>query len=267
MSQPDTRSLARPSLHPLLERGTPAAGVFCELPCAEAVELAGLAGWDFLVLDAEHAPLTAAQLPHLVRASAAAGIPAVIRVAANDPPAIQHALDSGAAGVQIPQVASVQDAARAVRAARFHPTGRRGFNPFVRAADFSNQPVPAFLQHANREVALVLQVESEEGVAAVDGILELPGIDVLFVGPYDLSQSLGIPGQTGHARVFEAAHAIARKAAARGVALGCFTNSLEEARCWIDAGARYLCYSVDTVLLLEALRAAAASIRAACPPR
>lgn len=95
-------------------------GVFCELPCPEAVEIIGLAGWDFVIIDCEHAPITAALLPHMVRAATAAGLPAIVRVASNEAPAIQHALDAGAAGVQIPQIASVEAAKAAVLASRFH---------------------------------------------------------------------------------------------------------------------------------------------------
>lgn len=225
-------------------------GVFCELPAPEAAEIAGIAGWDFVVIDCEHAPFTAARLPDMVRAAEAAGIAAIVRVPLNEESAIQHALDSGAAGVQIPQIGSLDAARRAVEASRFHPRGRRGFNPFVRAARFSSTPVGEFLA---RDPLLVLQIESAGGIAAADAILELPGIDVLFIGPYDLSQSLGIPGDTSNPLVFEAGEALAKKAGARGVAVGVFSNREDEARRWLTAGVRYLCYSVDTVFLLKAL--------------
>jgi 4-hydroxy-2-oxoheptanedioate aldolase len=244
-----------PLRHKLREKRA-VAGVFCELPCPEAVEIIGLAGWDFVVIDCEHAPITAALLPGMIRASTAAGIPAIVRVATNEPSAIQHALDAGAAGLQIPQIATVEAARAAVSASRFHPLGARGFNPFVRAADFSAHPIPEFFARANDEVSLVLQIESVAGIEAVDGILELDGVDVLFVGPYDLSQSLGIPGETSHPRVFAAAEGIVKKAEARGVALGVFTNSEPDSRRWLEIGVRYLCLSVDTVFLLNAMREA-----------
>ena len=236
-------------------------GVFCELPCPESVEIIGLAGWDFVVIDCEHAPITPALLPGMIRAATAAGIPAIVRVAANEASAIQHALDAGASGVQIPQIASVEAAKAAIAASRFHPLGARGFNPFVRAADFSASTTTEFFARANHEVALILQIESAAGIASADGILELPGIDALFIGPYDLSQSLGIPGQVSDARVFDAAQRIVKSAEARHVAVGVFTNSEEEARRWLDIGVRYLCLSVDTVFLLSTLRAVVSKLR------
>ncbi len=236
-------------------------GVFCELPTPASIEIIAAAGWDFVIIDCEHAPITAQMLPDFIRASDAAGIPAIVRVPENNAAAIQQALDAGAAGVQIPQISSVASARAAVSAARFHPGGQRGFNPFVRAARYSAEPIAEFLQRSNEGVTVVLQIESAEGVRAVDAILEVPGIDVLFIGPYDLSQSLGIPGQTSDPRVFDAGQAIVTKAAARGVRAGVFTNTEEEARRWRKAGIQYLCYSVDTAVLLNALRAAQLRLR------
>src|SRR2546427_8867839 len=118
---PNDRSLLFSSLRQKLRDRRPLTGVFCELPCPEAVEIIGLAGWNFVVIDCEHAPITAALLPGMIRAATAAGIPAIVRVAANEPSAIQHALDAGASGVQIPQIASVEAAKAAVAASRFHP--------------------------------------------------------------------------------------------------------------------------------------------------
>ena len=250
------RTLAPVPLRPKLAAGDTATGLFCELPCAEAVEIAGLAGWDFVILDGEHAPITAHLLPSMVRAAGAAGIPAIVRVASSEAAGIQHALDAGASGVQIPQIGSLDAARAAVSASRFHPIGQRGFNPFVRAADFSAKPVPEFLAHANQDVTLVLQIESAAGLEAVDAILDLGGIDVLFVGPYDLSQSLGIPGEVSHPRVFAAAERIVTAAEARRVAVGVFANTADAARRWLDAGIRYMCYSVDSVMLLDAMRRA-----------
>ena len=248
-------------LRPKLREKRVVTGVFCELPCPESVEIIGLAGWNFVVIDCEHAPITAAMLPGMIRAATAAGVPAIVRVAANEPSAIQHALDAGASGVQIPQIASVEAAKAAVAASRFHPLGARGFNPFVRAADFSASTTTEFFGRANHEVALILQIESAAGLAAADEILELAGIDVLFIGPYDLSQSLGIPGQTSHVKVFDASEQIVKSAEARDVAIGVFTNSEQDAQRWLDIGVRYLCLSVDTVFLLSTLRAVVSKFR------
>jgi len=236
-------------------------GVFCELPTPASIEIIGAAGWDFVVIDCEHGPITAAMLPDFIRASEAARIPAIVRVPENNAAAIQHALDSGAAGVQIPQIASVETARAAVSAARFHPLGARGFNPFVRAARYSAEPVGEYVKRSNSEITVVLQIESTAGLEALDQILEIPGIDVLFIGPYDLSQSLGIPGHSSDPRVFAAGETIVAKATKRHVRVGVFTNTDTEAYRWKEIGIQYLCYSVDTVLLLHALTNAHSRLR------
>ena len=131
----------------------------------------------------------------------------------------------------------------------------------MRAANFSQSTTAEFFSRANEEVSLILQIESAAGIEAVEGILALPGVDALFIGPYDLSQSLGIPGETSHPEVFAAAERIAGRAQARGVALGVFTNSEQDARRWLQIGVRYLCLSVDTVFLLNAMRTAVTKFR------
>jgi 4-hydroxy-2-oxoheptanedioate aldolase len=189
----------------------------------------------------------------------------MVRVASNEPSAIQHILDAGPAGIQIPQVSSVEAAHAAISASRFHPIGRRGLNPFVRAADYSDCPTPAFLAASNQQI-LSLQIESVDGVQGLPEILKLGNFDVLFVGPYDLSQSLGIPGDVTNPRVFEAGARIAAATADHDVVLGVFVNAEPEARRWLDAGVRYLCYSVDTVLLLKALKSTVSRLRELAPP-
>src|SRR4051794_2950116 len=144
------RSLAPAPLRHRLRAGETVTGLFCEIPCPEAVEIAGVAGWDFVIIDGEHAPITAHLLPAMVRAAGASGIPSIVRVASSEPSGIQHALDAGASGVQIPQIASAEAARASVSASRFRPIGQRGFNPFVRAAGFSALNVPQFLEAANR---------------------------------------------------------------------------------------------------------------------
>jgi 4-hydroxy-2-oxoheptanedioate aldolase len=262
LPQPDTW----PSLRAKLAGPIPVNGFFSSFNCPETLELAGIAGWDFAVVDCEHAPTTSSSLPHLIRGAAAFGLPVIVRVATNAPELIQHALDAGAAGVQIPQISSLEAARQAVSASRFHPVGQRGFSPFVRAAAFSGLPLEEFMRRADQEVTLVLQIESQAGMAALDGIVDLPGIDVLFLGPYDLSQSLGVAGQTSHPKVIEAVRKICQVAGDRGIHVGVFTRYPEEAGRWLSLGVRYLCYSVDTLILLEGFRKTVEEARSSWEP-
>jgi 4-hydroxy-2-oxoheptanedioate aldolase len=234
-------------------------GVFCELPCPEAVEIIGAAGWDYAVVDCEHAPIVSSMLPGFMRAGDAAGIAIVVRVPENSAAWIQQALDAGAAGVVIPQIASAEAARYAVAAARFYPAGLRGFNPFVRAARYSSRAVSDFIRD---EPLLILQIESSAALESLDSILAA-GADALFVGPYDLSQSLGAPGAVDDPGVLEAGRKICAQAEARGMCGGVFVNSEEGVRTWRALGARLIAYSVDTVQLLTALELARTRIMTA----
>ena len=262
---PDIISIPMPlTFHPLRQRLREkhvVTGVFCELPCPEAVEIIGIAGWDFTVIDCEHAPITAALLPHMVRAAAAARLPAIVRVASNDPAG--HPARARRRSIRGADSANRFSRSRARRRNGFAilSAGRERLQSVRSGGRFFRAATPEFLARANDDVSLILQIESAAGIEAVDGILAIEGIDALFVGPYDLSQSLGIPGETSHPRVFAAAERIVRSAEANGVAVGVFTNSEQDALRWLSAGVRYLCLSVDTVFLLNAMRVGLTTLR------
>lgn len=252
---PETRMRRLSAKARLLEKGF-VVGPFVEVGAPELVEILGLAGFDFAVIDCEHAAFSGEKIGHLIRAAQAAGIAPLVRVRDNEEGAILEALDLGAVGLHVPRIASPQDASRAVRAAKFPPRGTRGFNPFVRAADYGAAALDSFRRTADEDTLLVLHIEARESLDEVESILAVPGVDVAFLGPYDMSQALGIPGEVTHPRVCEAMRAIVRAAKPRGVAVGCFANTPEQARVWLNEGVSYLAYSVDSVIFLEACRRA-----------
>lgn len=229
-------------------------GVFCELPCAESVEIIGHAGWDFVIVDCEHGAISSSMLPGMLRAAESVKLLAIVRVASNDPAQIQLALDAGAAGVQIPQIASVAAARAAISSAKFYPIGMRGLNPFVRAAKFSAEPVAEFLSRSNRETTVVLQLESRDGFEAAAEICAMDGLGGIFIGPYDLSQSFGIPGQVSDDLVLNAGAEIIRAANEHNVPVSVYAGTPHAARQWVAMGAQAICYSVDTVLMMSAMR-------------
>ena len=235
-------------------------GTFIELPTPASIEIAAYAGWDFVVIDCEHAPISTSMLPDYLRAAQAAGIAAIVRVAMNNAEWLQAALDSGADGIQIPQIASLAQAKAAVEMARFYPLGKRGFNSFVRAARFSAEPLAEYVARSNKDVALILQLESAEAVALASPIAAIPGVDAIFVGPYDLSQSMGLPGAVNSQQVLAAGQAVMAAAREHGLAGAVFVNSVEAARTWVANGARWISFSTDTFLLIEAQRNARTAV-------
>jgi 2-keto-3-deoxy-L-rhamnonate aldolase RhmA len=220
-------------------------GAFVEIAAPEIVEILGAAGLDFAVIDEEHGALDPQTVAAMIRASASSEIAPILRVRENAPGPILQALDLGAAGLHVPQIGSREQAEAAVRYTRYPPAGERGFNPFVRAWSFGAAPV-------EEDVLLVLHLEAGQAVSAAEDILSVPGIDVAFLGPYDLSMTLGIPGQVTHERVRAALRAVGEVAARHGVALGAYANTVDHADLWLQQGVRYLACGVDQNILLRA---------------
>jgi 2-keto-3-deoxy-L-rhamnonate aldolase RhmA len=238
-----------------LAAGPPVIASFSIVPRVEVVEIAAAAGFDAVVLDREHGPVDVADLLPLVAAAHGAGIHAIVRVPANDAPMICAALDVGADAVLVPHVSSAEAAAAAIAAARHAPEGHRGVNPIVRAARYGADPA-GFLAGANARVAVIAMIEGSEGVAASAEIVRTPGLDAVFVGPYDLSAALGIPGRTGAPEVVARIASIAAEAAAAGIACGTYAPTPDVARRWVDGGLRFVGLGFDTLHLLAGMRAA-----------
>lgn len=227
-------------------------GPFMKTSDPAFVEAAGWAGADFVILDMEHGPVSVESMQNNVRAAQVAGTLPIIRVPQVSEEAIGKALDIGAAGVQIPQIRSAQQAREAVQYAKFYPQGQRGVCRFVRAAHYSAQERFEYFAHAN-ETLVILQIEGQEAIDCLDTILEVEGVDIVFIGPYDLSQSLGIPGQIDDERVTERMRQIAGAARKKGIAAGTFTDTAEAMRRWKQAGLQYISYSVDVGIFCDTI--------------
>lgn len=235
-----------------LETGKPVVGPFCKMADPTVYELAGLAGFDFAIIDMEHGPLGYETVQQLVRTCEMAGIASVVRIPANRAEYVQRALDIGADAVQVPEINTADDARRLVTAAKFHPLGQRGVCRFVRAARYTRLPKTEYFDTANRRQQVIVHIEGKVGFDNLDAILGVDGIAVIFIGPYDLSQSLGIPGQTEHPRIRETMSDIVRRSRAAGKSVGTFVESVEQASFWMGQGVGYIAYSVDVGLILNA---------------
>ncbi len=244
-----------------LTAGQTTVGPFCKMSEPTIYELAGLAGFDFAIIDMEHGPLGFETAQQLVRTCELAGISPVIRIPANQAEYVQRALDIGAHAVQAPEINTPADAQRLVDAAKFHPVGQRGVCRFVRAAQYTQIDKQKYFGLANRGQLVVAHIEGQTGFENLDAILTVTGIDVLFIGPYDLSQSLGVPGQTDHPRVQDAMTDIVNRSRAAGKTVGTFVETSEQAVHWMNRGVLYIAYSVDVGLLLEAFRSVVESVR------
>jgi 4-hydroxy-2-oxoheptanedioate aldolase len=238
----------------------PVFGPFSKTSDPAVIEVLGHAGFDFVILDMEHGPSTLETIQHLVRAAETAHIAPIVRVPAGDHEMISKVLDIGAAGVQIPQVSRRQDVELALRAAKFSPLGERGVCRYVRAAGYSSTEKDIYFRQAN-EALLVIQLEGEEALRNLDEVLDVKGPDVVFIGPYDLSQSLGVAGQVEHPLVVEKTKEIVKACLARGIAVGNFTETPAQTASWTRQGLRYMSFSVDMGIMYESSRNLVAELR------
>jgi 4-hydroxy-2-oxoheptanedioate aldolase len=234
--------------------GTKQVGTFAAIPHPVAVEVAAQAGPDFLCIDWEHAQIARDTVENMVRAADIHRVPAMVRVAGHAPEAIAAALDSGAQGVLVPRVSTSAQAEAVVKAVRYPPEGERGIGP-GRAAGYGAR-ISDYLRSANTEILTAVQVETAEGLANADAIATTKGIDLIFVGPGDLSVSIAVVGPAGADKLSQAIETIIEAALRHGKAVGIFCAKPEEAGRWAALGASFFILASDTMFLSAGASAA-----------
>lgn len=218
-----------------------------EMPVRAVPEAYALAGYDFVILDLEHSATDLSAVSQLVGICHGAGIGAVVRIPAGGESSITRVLDMGTDAIMVPAVSSAEHAQEIVTASRYHPNGRRGIAPLVRNIGH----LEAGLQQ--EEPLVIVQIEDRRGVDNVDKIAAIDGIDVVFVGPYDLSQDLGIPGQLGHPDLLAAGRTIAAGAVSHAT-MGVHVQTVEDAEPWRELGTTFFTDNVDGGVFLDACR-------------
>ena len=223
---------------------------------AEAV---GTAGFDWGVLDLEHAPVDLMTLVHLLQAVGNTKMVPVVRVAGHDPVEIKRVLDAGAETLLVPFVHSADEAARVVAATRFPPEGVRGMNTLVRASRYGT--VPDYFRAANRAVGVVVQLETPQAIARLEEIAAVPGVDALFVGPVDLSGHMGHGGEATQPAVMRLMSEAAERARAIGKPIGTIGSTPEMVTRYRAAGFDYVAIASDLGLLMRGAQAAVQALR------
>ena len=230
-----------------LMAGQAVIGYILNIPAAALVEVAGQAGLDFVVIDCEHGPMNEQTAEEMVRAAEVVDITPLVRVPANRPEVILRYLDRGAAGVVVPHVNTRGDAERAVAAVKFAPEGARGYAAGRWTIGTSGNP----FEFANRETLVICMVEEVEGVANLEEILAVPGVDVIHIGAGDLSQTLGVIGQPKHPRVLDLVRQLITRTVAGGKIAGTGgvqVTDYEGVRANIALGARFITVSPSGLL-------------------
>lgn len=242
----------------LLKGQKPLLGMFIGIASPAIVEMCGYAGFDFVVLDNEHGPAGLETTENLIRAARCSNTIPVVRTLEPD---ILRVLDIGASAIQVPQVNTAEQARRIVAAAKYPPTGTRGAAFSPRAAGYGFFGGTPHAKTSNEGTGVILMIETREALANLDEILTVPGIDALFIGPNDLSFSMGHVGNQKHPEVVGAIDEAIGKIARTQVAGGLMTIPAEEYKKYAGMGARYLTTQIASVLGV-ALKSTVAAMRA-----
>lgn len=234
-----------------LAAGQTQIGLFLGLAHAYSAEIVATAGFDWLLIDGEHGPNDLQGIIAQLQALAPYPVRPVVRTPDHDVARIKQWLDGGAQTLMVPMVESAADAAKLVRAMRYPPHGVRGVGTAMARAARWNGVVDYFAR-ADSEMCLIVQIESTHGLAALDEILAVDGVDAVFIGPSDLAASMGHLGQPGHPEVKAAVETAIGQIAAAGKAAGVFSADPATAGAYQAIGARFLLVGVDTLLLRNA---------------
>jgi len=215
------------------------------------IEAIGLAGFDFAVVDMEHTPMGPRDLYPLVLAAERRGLSLVVRIPQKLDAYFKWCRDLNVARIQVPHVETLADALYAIRHSYFSPVGERGLCRFVRAADFSKLPKEEYMRQANAGNRLVLQIEGQKALGNLEDILNVLPTEVsIFIGPYDLSQSLGKPGQIWDPQVVAMMEDIISQCRPKGIRVGTFTDTPEGLAFWSQRGLDFLEYASDLHLFI-----------------
>lgn len=244
------------SLAERMEDGDCVYGLFVFSPDPAHTELAGHAGFDFVIVDLEHTPLGTQDVLGHVRAADAVGVSVVVRVADDAPAQVARLLDAGVKGIVFPHVGlAPARTGAAVSALRYPPAGDRPACTGVRAANYGLRPFGDYVERSNHTTLAIGLIEDASVVGRLDDVLSSVRLDVIMPGPGDLAASLGLPGRLTHPDVQREVDRVVDTVQARkGTHIGAYVSSVEEAAAWRKRGATFIAYSIDYKILGATLR-------------
>lgn len=215
------------------------------------ITMLATAGYDFVYIDMEHSSYSIETVADMIAVSKATDIVAIVRTPGLSRLALSRPLDAGAEGLLIPQVETEEEVKQIVEYTKYYPLGERGMALRRAHSNFAPVKTAEYIQLANEQTLIVIQIESERAIRDLEKLVSVKGVDAAFIGPADLSQSYGIPGQTGDPRIAAALERFIRVCNDYGVAPGIHVYDMESAKRWIDAGMRLIAYSNDISMIVD----------------
>ena len=234
-----------------LKAGGTVFGTWSMLSSPSVINVIGTTGIDFVVLDLEHGPTSFETAECQIYSGEVSGIEPIIRLSEDHAPHILHALEIGAQSILISQVSTAEQAAKIVQACKYFPDGMRGLSPFTRRHGYSDSNLPEKLRLANQQIFIGVLVEGEEGIKNIPKIAKVPGIDMIYLGVYDISQACGVPGDLMHPNVVKSLREYVSQIEDSGLVAGSVARDQEYMELLIDSKFRFISYLVDCAILRE----------------
>lgn len=231
----------------------------------EVIPVLSKAGWDFVVVDNEHCPFDSETLAELFLVASYEPMTLLVRVPDKLYHQLAQPLDFGAGGLVVPRVETAEEASTIVQSTKYFPLGQRGASMTSIESRFPDYDTMEYLKWANQETLVVIQIESEAGVENAEEILSFEGIDAVMIGPFDLSQSMGIPGQMDNPRLKDACHRVIEACQHNNVAPGIHLQSYDAVRYWVDEGMRFIEFQYDMSLFRNCLKEAVSRLKQGVP--
>lgn len=234
-----------------LSDGKTVFGTWSALGSAPAMNCMAQAGLDFIITDMEHGAMTLETVEAQLYYAEITGCTTIVRLGEVDELAILHALDLGARAIMVSHVSTPEDAARVVNATRYSPEGTRGLSPFTRNHGYSDENIREKMAYANTQIFTGVLIEGEEGIENLPQICETPNLDMVYLGIYDISQTVGEPGDVQHPKVKKILKESVDMINSKGLVAGSVARNPEYMRLLIDTGFRFVSYRNDTSMMYE----------------
>lgn len=245
-----------------LKSGKAILGTWANIPSVVVSDIIASAGVDFIIIDSEHGPITFETAQKMIIACESRGVSPVMRLSGVKEEEILKALDIGAHCLQIPNITSKAEIEQIVGMAKYPPIGNRGFSPFTRAGGYSYENSQALIRSGNENTLIAVHVEGREAIANISDFLAVKELDIIFIGLFDISKALGIPGQVKDPKVQEILISLAEQINKAGKYPGTIATDADELEKFINAGIKYITYSVDCEMLGRSYKKAVADFNA-----
>lgn len=233
------------SIRQRMLQGESVFGTWCMLPSSFVTDVIASTGLDFVVIDMEHGAITLETAEEMVRAAQLHNCQAIIRVGDDQENTILHALETGCEAVMVPNVATVESTERIARASRYAPLGKRGLSPYTRCHGYTHDGLTESLQRHAENTLVGILVEGKEGIKNLTDIAEVPGIDLIYLGMYDISQSVGLSGQLEHPEVIAQLERCLKIIKQSGKLAGTFSRDIDACRRFREMGFEFVAYVAD----------------------